>query len=328
MRQASWVIAALLIFLVLKLHLLSALIPGLLVYELVHLLAPKLSRRFCGERGRLVALVLLTTVVILALVALAVLLVAAFETSGGNFQLLIAKVADIVERARASLPDWAVASLPATADGLKDAMLHWLREHAAELQLAGTAFLRGLAHALLGLVIGAILALHEALPHRPPGPLAAELAKRARRLADAFRRIVFAQVRISAINTVLTALYLGVLLPALGIHLPLLKTLIATTFLVGLLPVVGNLISNTAIVIVGLSHSPEVAVGSLLYLIVIHKLEYFLNARIIGSRIEARAWELLLAMLLMEAAFGIAGLIAAPFCYAWLKDELRSEGLV
>ena len=68
--------------------------------------------------------------------------------------------------------------------------------------------------------------------------------------------------------------------------------------------------------------------ASLAFLIVIHKLEYFLNARFVGTRIEARAWELLLAMLLMEAAFGVAGLIAAPIYYAYLKDELVAAGLV
>jgi predicted PurR-regulated permease PerM len=61
---------------------------------------------------------------------------------------------------------------------------------------------------------------------------------------------------------------------------------------------------------------------------VIHKLEYFLNARIIGSRIRARAWELLMAMLVMEATFGLAGLIAAPIYYAYLKNELTAKELV
>ena len=139
---------------------------------------------------------------------------------------------------------------------------------------------------------------------------------------------MFAQVRISALNTVLTALYLAVVLPLLGINLPLLKTMIAVTFLAGLLPVVGNLISNTVIVIVSLSYSLGAAIGSLVFLVVIHKLEYFMNARIVGTEIRARAWELLLAMLVMEAAFGLPGLIAAPIYYAYLKDELAGRGLI
>src|SRR6185437_15953968 len=101
---------------------------------------------------------------------------------------------------------------------------------------------------------------------------------------------------------------------------PFLKTMIAVTFIVGLLPVIGNLISNTVIVLVSFSVSLSVAVASLVFLVLIHKLEYFVNARIIGARIRARAWELLAAMLVMEAAFGVAGLIAAPVYYAYLKD--------
>jgi predicted PurR-regulated permease PerM len=68
--------------------------------------------------------------------------------------------------------------------------------------------------------------------------------------------------------------------------------------------------------------------GALLYLIVIHKLEYVLNARIVGGEIRARAWELLLAMLLMEAAFGLAGLVAAPVFYAYIKRELLDQGWI
>ena len=36
----------------------------------------------------------------------------------------------------------------------------------------------------------------------------------------------------------------------------------------------------------------------------------------------------LAAMLLLEAAFGMAGLVAAPIFYAYLKDELVSRGLI
>src|SRR5690606_12240721 len=112
------------------------------------------------------------------------------------------------------------------------------------------------------------------------------------------------------------------------IDLPFLKTMIAVTFLVGLLPVIGNLISNTVIVLVSFSVSPLVALSSLVYLVVIHKLEYFVNARIIGTRIKARAWELLLAMLVMDAWFGVPGLIAAPIYYAYAKDELARRKLI
>ena len=104
--------------------------------------------------------------------------------------------------------------------------------------------------------------------------------------------------------------------------------MIAVTFIVGLLPIIGNLISNTVIVLVSFSVSPATAVASLAFLIIIHKLEYFVNARIIGARIKARAWELLVAMLVMDAWFGIPGLIASPIYYAYGKDELTKRGLI
>jgi predicted PurR-regulated permease PerM len=148
------------------------------------------------------------------------------------------------------------------------------------------------------------------------------------RLALAFRRVVFAQLWISGVNTLCTGLYLLVVLPLCGVDLPFTKTLLLITFIAGLLPIIGNLVSNTVIVTVSLSESLWVAIGSLAFLVVIHKLEYFLNARIIGSHIRARAWELLISMLVMEATFGIPGLIAAPIYYAYLKDELRARGLV
>jgi predicted PurR-regulated permease PerM len=57
------------------------------------------------------------------------------------------------------------------------------------------------------------------------------------------------------------------------------------------------------------------------FLIIVHKLEYFINARIVGTQINARAWEILLWMLVMERLFGLIGVVAAPVFYAWLKAE-------
>ncbi len=45
-------------------------------------------------------------------------------------------------------------------------------------------------------------------------------------------------------------------------------------------------------------------------------------------QIKANAWELLAAMLVMEAAFGLPGLAAAPVYYAYLKSELKESGMI
>jgi predicted PurR-regulated permease PerM len=326
---ASFILAAAALFLVLHLHLLAALVGGLAVYELVHILARKLpfiqGRR---DAGKFLAIALLAVFIVTALTFLIVGVIAFFRSGQGSLTALLAKMADILDSSRSHLPDWLADQLPANAEDLKNEGVKWLREHAGEVQTVGAEIGRTFVHALIGMVIGAIVSLHEARPSANPAPLVRALSERARRLGDAFRRIVFAQVRISGLNTALTAIYLAVVLPLVGGKVPLTKTLILISFLAGLVPVVGNLISNTAIVVVSLSHSLGVAVGSLVFLIVIHKLEYFLNARIVGSEIKASAWELLIAMLLMESAFGLAGVIAAPIYYAYLKDELSARELI
>jgi predicted PurR-regulated permease PerM len=60
----------------------------------------------------------------------------------------------------------------------------------------------------------------------------------------------------------------------------------------------------------------------------LHKLEYFLNARIVGQSIHAAAWEILVAMVVFEAVFGLPGVIAAPIVYAYLKRELTDRRLI
>jgi predicted PurR-regulated permease PerM len=206
--------------------------------------------------------------------------------------------------------------------------MDWLGEHTAELQVAGKQAVRVVVQLIIGIVLGGMLALHGVRDRPPGGLLGVALKARAVHLVSAFRDVVFAQVKISALNTLFTGGFLLIAMPLFGVSLPLAKTLVVLTFVVGLLPVIGNLISNTLIFVVALSHSLFVAFAALAFLVVIHKLEYFFIARFLGARIQAFAWELLIAMLAMETLFGTAGLIAAPIYYAYLKRELREEGLI
>jgi predicted PurR-regulated permease PerM len=325
----AWGLTALALGTVIALHLLPALLAGLLVFELVNVLTPWLRVRAFGRDGpRLLAVTLIATVVVAALVASGIGLTAFLRNSGESLPILMRQMAQIVEDARTRLPAGWLAYVPEDADTLQGTLVEWLRSHSNVLQLAGRDLGRTLVHVLMGMVVGALLSLQRATRHADRRPLAERIMRQAERLASAFRRVVFAQFWISSINTFFTWLYLGVALPVFGVDLPLVKTLVAITFVVGLLPIIGNLISNTAIFIVSLSQGLPVAVASLVYLVVIHKLEYFLNARIVGSHINARAWELLIAMLVMEASFGIPGLIAAPIFYAYFKEELHEKGLV
>ncbi|WP_455017366.1 hypothetical protein [Kingella oralis] len=73
---------------------------------------------------------------------------------------------------------------------------------------------------------------------------------------------------------------------------------------------------------------PAAGIVSLIFLVVIHKAEYFLNAKIIGEQVNAKAFELLLVMIIFEHLFGIGGIVLAPVCYAYLKKELISHQII
>jgi predicted PurR-regulated permease PerM len=313
---------------VIKLHLLPALFAGLLVHELVHMAAPRMFGVDHSGRAKIVALSLLLTLIILVIGGAITATILFLRSDAGSLAVLLEKMAEILDKARETLPAALQEWIPTDASGLKDQLVTWLKEHAKEVKTVGGEVGHGMVYALIGMVIGALISLREALPGQTPGPLARALSQCTVRLADAFRRVVFAQVRISALNTLLTAIYLVAVLPMFGVHLPLTKTMILITFLAGLLPVLGNLISNSVIVVISLSYSLHAAIGALAFLVIIHKLEYFINARIVGSQIQASAWELLLAMMVMEATCGLAGVIAAPVFYAYLKSELTGRGWV
>jgi predicted PurR-regulated permease PerM len=306
---------------VLELRLLGALLAGMLVFQLVHMIAPAIERHVSSQLARWLAVVLLSFVVVGVLTGLTVGVLEHFEYTAPNVQGLLDQVMQMIAQARGHTPQWIASMLPVDAVQMKEKASAMMQAHMADLQQSGKLVARGFGHVLFGMIIGAMIAItFQRQTQRLP--LSTAFASRVARFADAFRRIVFAQVKISLVNTVFTALYLLIALPAFHERLPLSKTLVLVTFIAGLLPVIGNLISNTLIVGVSLTVSFPTAMASLVFLILIHKLEYFLNARIVGGQIEARAWELLLAMLVMEAAFGMQGLVAAPVFYAYIKREL------
>lgn len=325
---AAWLIMAAAMMYVLKFNLVPGLLAGMIVFELVHVIAPYIAQRFPGYISKVIAVGLLATVIIGALTLLGLGLAAFFRSDSGSLTNLIAKMAQIIEDSRQILPDWIDERIPADAVVLQQMTTQWLRDNASSLQFLGKEAGRYAAHIIIGMIIGGMLALREAITDDLYKPFARTMVKRVTLFGEAFRNIVFAQVRISAINTVFTSVYLVIILPLMGVDLPFTKTMIAITFIVGLLPVIGNLVSNTVIVIVSMSHSLAVALGSLFFLVIIHKFEYFLNARIVGGQIRANAWELLIAMVVMEVAFGVPGVVAAPIYYAYIKSELRNRGLI
>ncbi len=323
---ASYLLAALAVPVVLHFKLLPAVFAGLAV----HVLTVKLARRLPLRREALTHKIALAGIILIAMLLVLGLCLGLWSFVEGHrgMSALLAALAETLVNLKRNLPPQLAATLPDTMEGLQDQLVMMLREHGKNISSAGMSGARIFAHVLLGMVVGGMATLHHFKEVENWPPLAAGLHARLLALADAFDKVVFAQVKISALNTALTALYLVVVLPLCGVHLPMATLLLLLTFVAGLLPVVGNLISNTTIVLISLGQSLGVGIASLVFLVLIHKLEYFTNARIVGGEVKASAWELLCAMLVMEAVFGLAGIVAAPVVYAWFKAELKAVELV
>lgn len=326
----SWVLMAGALVLTLKAGLLGALLAGLAIYSITHSLARLLPQRMDSLLARQMALAAVAALIVGLLTAGSVWLAGFLggQGSGPGIGALMVRMADILVELKQTLPAWMTGNLPSSVHHFNNWAANLLKSHAESVQAAGQDLIRGLTRVVIGMVIGGLAAITHLRKREYQGPLGSALQARAGKFAEIFGQVVSAQVRISLLNTCFTAIFLMGILPLMGHPLPFTKTMILITFVAGLVPVIGNLVSNTVITVIALSVSLWVAIAALVFLVAIHKLEYFLNARIIGGRIQAGAWELLAAMLVMEACFGIAGVIAAPIYYAYLKAELRARQLI
>lgn len=238
---------------------------------------------------------------------------------------------NIAERAVPAVIQWATEhkiDLPFTdLESLKDQAFEFARSQANSLGKFAD-FARGATTQFVYLLVGCIVAIGLYLNPRleldqPAGALrnnlyslcCEEISRRFATFYRSFAMVMNAQITISAINTVLTGLFVA----ALG--LPHLVVAVGLTFLCGFLPVVGNLLSNTLVVALGFMVSPAKGLWALVFLVVIHKLEYFLNSKIIGAKIHTSIWLTLLALLLGERLMGITGMVLAPVALHYIRVE-------
>ena len=312
---------------ILWLHLLSALFAGLAGYVLY-----RRVRAFTGPaQGSWQKRALRWLIVFGIVLVIVGGLLFAFDLlfKSGGLGRLMQLLADTLDEIRATAPVWIGDRLPESAEAMQNAVSGWLREHAGEMQRWGAEALKILVHILIGLAIGLMAAASRRVPAATPGrPLIVLAQARMLQLADAVGARLYPPRRLARINTVLTGIYLLVLLPMAGYRVPLAPTLVGFTFFASLVPIIGNLLSNAAITIAALTVSVWLGVASLGFLVVIHKLEYFLNARIVGGRTNVPTYAMLAGMLVLESAFGVAGLVAAPVFVAWLTRELREGSWV
>jgi predicted PurR-regulated permease PerM len=336
--SASYALMAIFLLLTLRVRLL----PGLLAVCVGFLLARWAERWIARGLGRLsrrdpqaqwpqrVASWLAVAVLVIAPIGILTGTVsqsrAALLDAPAQYLELLDYTARTVLELRQKLSPEIAVYLPEGADDLQRIVAKSLDAQAGTLAKAGRAWLNALLFCYVGLIVGALAAVYRSPPAQHP--LTCALRQRITMCGEAFAQIIAAQFRIAALNTVLTGIFLLFVLPLWTRPLPHTPALITLTFFAGLVPIVGNLVCNSVITVVGLTVSPLVGLACLIFLIVIHKAEYIINAQVIGHRTQMTVWELLAVMFVAEAIFGPAGLVAAPLYYAYTKKELRAVGLI
>lgn len=305
------------------------LLPGLLAVCLGYMATQALTHNRRLGRLKPSPFGAATVVIVLPLVALALVLANAQGMLVGavaQYEALLHHLARTVLEIRQKLPPNLAAHLPDELIAAQAWLAAYLQSQARSLTGWGSAGLQGGLLAYVGLVIGALMVGTPAVEQ--PAPLRAAMRTRAAHFIQAFRQIVVAQFWIAAFNAVCTALFLFAALPLFDVFIPYSGMLVALTFFAGLIPIVGNLLCNGVLTLAGVSVAPMVGLACLMFLIAIHKFEYVINAKVVGKRTGTSAWELLTVMFVGEAIFGVAGLVAAPLYYAYVKRELLEEGLV
>ncbi|MBI3565594.1 MAG: AI-2E family transporter, partial [Elusimicrobia bacterium] len=196
-----------------------------------------------------------------------------------------------------------------------------VRENARSVTKASGLLTRGFFQIVVAVAVAILAFLRTPGTDRPRGTpdeeFLRECADRFKLFGVSFERVMGAQVVIAAINTGVTAAFL------FTTHLPFRTMLTLATFVCGMVPIAGNIASNALIVAAALTVSDRMAAVALVFLVAVHKAEYFLNGRIVGSRIETPMWATLLGLLAGEALMGVTGVILAPTLVFYFREELR-----
>lgn len=318
-----------------QVHLMPALIAGLVTYiltlKLDSLLASKLNQ--LGQKSKLISVILLLAIIMAILIGGTWYLFAWFVDMAKHPTETMAAIKPIIDNVYSSLPNSIRPYLPDDIEGIRDSITVYLKQHIFYLQSIITHAFHILVILIVGMIIGLILGFQHNRQlssdyNITQRPLIKAYNASLNRLVIVFQYVVISQCVIAFFNAVMTAIFLFVILPIFGVHLPFSKSLVLATFVFGLIPIIGNLIVNFLMFLVAFTVSLNIAIIVIIYLVLIHKVEYILNAKIVGTKIHAGICELLIAMLFCETLFGVIGLVFAPIFYAFLKLSLKDLKLI
>lgn len=313
-RKASYVLFAATMLLVAWFGLAPCVLAGLVSYMIMDLTERGLRRQGVRQRFARWGALIMFAIMASALTWIFV----AFVRVG------VARLPDLLDTVLPRLTDLSDQfgySLPVdNALELRDLLVTSAKDNFGPISKASGLLTRGFFQVIVGVFVAGMRFLSAPDSDSEANlfeSMRMEFSARARLFVRSFELVVGAQVAISAANTILTAIFLH------AMDFPFKNFLILTTFVCGLIPIIGNVISNVVIVTAGLTISVKLATLGLIYLVVIHQLEYILNSRIIGGSIDTPMWVTLIGIVVGEAVMGVAGVLLAPALLHYVRAELR-----
>ncbi|HVA67281.1 MAG TPA: AI-2E family transporter [Elusimicrobiota bacterium] len=218
-------------------------------------------------------------------------------------------------------------SMPGSLEDLRGVIISAVVEHAQALTKTSGVLTRELFEILISVLVALLYHLSvsrkmgirdDAAPRgNLLGAFLAEFAQRTTIFVGGFETIFRIQILLAAFRCAVLAVFL------LLTRMPWTHFLLVATFLLSVIPIVGAFTSSALILAAAFTVSFHAAIGTLVFLLILHQAEYLIYSRLVGTEFALPTWLILLGLLIGEKCLGLAGLILAPVVIHYLREELR-----
>jgi predicted PurR-regulated permease PerM len=315
-RKASYFIFALLAFSIVLFQLGAALLAGIIAFLILDF-TDSLLKRWLGKMlARAAALI-----VFIVAATLFFWVLADFVRMAVLRTPMI--IASLIPKLKSMADQWGVSLPFDNLDDLRFLIAGSIKNNVHQLTRASSLLTQGFLRIMLA--VFSAVACFWSRGNSASGKnsdfsiaLGEELSRRMALFMNGFKKAFGAQFTVSLINTG----FISFLLLILGI--PYIRFLVTTTFILGLVPVVGGVVTNTLILAVALTVSSKTALVAFIVLMVIHHIQYPIQGEVMGEQMKIPAWQLLLALILGEAVMGVAGMVLAPAAIHYLREEIKT----
>jgi predicted PurR-regulated permease PerM len=313
-KKISYFLVPLLVLATAWLHLGPTALAGLVSYMILDLTYRALARRLAPTLSRWLSLAVFLVAAVILGYMFARFIRSTIHTLPQIASTAIPRIIVLAEEHGIDLPFENVYEL-------REIAIQQIKENAEAITKTSGVLTLGFFHILIAVFV-AILAFFSPPPEDGAknlfDELRRELAERMLTFMRGLEKVLGAQVLISAAYAVLTLAFLHFM----GFTHRIFLTLAA--FIFGILPIIGNIISNIIIVASGLTLSTRHAAYALIFLFLIHKSGYLVYGRVLGSSLKVPMWKTLLAILVGEVVMGVPGIILAPTLLHYAKEEMSA----